>query len=605
MIVETKEFNLFKYNNIYYNNKENIILNKYIKYYNKYKFNIFIYMNISLLELINIIKIEYIKLIDKLIKFKIIVDEHIINKKIIYLILKYFSNKVILYNKKFIKSKKFKNKNIFKKKPPIVTIMGHVNHGKTTLLDYIRSTKLVSQEIGGITQHISFYNIKTKYGAITFFDTPGHEAFKKMRKKGIKNTDIVILVIAIDSGVMSQTIETIKYIKKLNLPLIIVINKIDKINYNINIIKNELAKHEVISEEWGGEIQFVNISAKTGKGINDLIKAILLQSEILELKEKKKKETKGVVIESYFNKGKGPIVTILIQQGVLNFKDLILYNLEYSKIKSIHNSFGKKINYVRPSLPVEIIGFPIIPKIGEKINFIKSENYFKEIIINKSKFIIKKNLINNKFEINDDILNLNENEIFKINIILKSNVLGSCEVIQNELLKLSSKKIKINIINFGVGNISENDLILALNNKAIILAFNIYSNNFIRKIIEFKKIDVRYYSIIYKLIDDIKKEINLFIPNNKKKIIGLANVINVFKFKKNSFIAGCLITYGIIKKHDQINLLRNNKVIYIGKIDSLKRFKENVKEVNNGMEFGIYIKKFNNFKINDKIEIFN
>ncbi|WMC19762.1 MAG: GTP-binding protein [Enterobacteriaceae bacterium PC38] len=277
----------------------------------------------------------------------------------------------------------------FKKKIPIVTIMGHVNHGKTTLLDYIRSTKLVSQESGGITQHIGFYNIKTKYGIITFFDTPGHEVFTSMRKRGVKNTDIVVLVIAINDGVMPQTIETIKYIKSLNIPLIITINKIDKINYNTNIIKNELAKYEIISEKWGGETQFINISAKTGKGVKNLIKAILLQSEILELKEKKKKISEGVVIESYFDKGNGPIITVLIKKGFLNIGDIILYNLEYSKIKYMYNSFGKKINYARTSLPVEIIGMTTIPKNGDKVYFLKKKEH-KDILINKTKLIIEK-----------------------------------------------------------------------------------------------------------------------------------------------------------------------------------------------------------------------
>ncbi|WMC17659.1 MAG: translation initiation factor IF-2 [Enterobacteriaceae bacterium PSmelAO3-2] len=614
MFIKTK-VEIFKKKNIYYNkiekflylinkcdkkNINNINNNNNIIYFKKHKFNTIIFENISLLKLSNIINFKYDTLIYKLIKLKVIMlNEYLIIKKNLHYILKFLSNKIIIYNKYFIIKKNIKN--FFKKRSPIITIMGHVNHGKTTLLDYIRSTKLVSQELGKITQHIGIYNIKTKYGFITFFDTPGHEAFTSMRKRGIKNSDIIVLVIAANDGIMPQTIEIIKYSQKLNIPLIIAINKIDKIdkiniNININNIKNELSQYKIISEEWGGEIQFVNISAKIGTGVDNLINAILLQTEILELKEKKKALSKGIIIESYFDKSNGLVVTMLLKQGILKKNDIIIYNSEYNSIKSIFNIFGKKKKLIKSSIPIEITGFNNIPKIGDKVLFLNNDNIYKDIL-NTEKQLNNKNEIKNIFKYN--ISNLN-----KINIILKSDALGYCEVISNELLKLSNEKIKINIISLGVGNISENDSILALNNNAIILGFNVYIEYSVNKMINFENLDIRYYSVIYKLINDIKKEINLLTFKNNNKKIGLANILNVFKFEKLGLIAGCLITQGLIKYKSKIKIIRNNKIIYIGKIDSLKYFKKNVKEVNNGMECGIYIKNFNNFKIKDKIEIF-
>ncbi|BFI91023.1 hypothetical protein SSAmo_0140 [Enterobacterales bacterium endosymbiont of Anomoneura mori] len=594
--------------------KKNI--SKYIEKYKKHNFNIIIlYKYITLLKLSNIINFKYFKLLKKIIKLKkIILNEEIIKSNIIYLILKKNSNKIFLYKKK-------KEKKKIKKKNPIVTIMGHVNHGKTSLLDYIRSTNIVSKESGNITQHIGIYNIKTKNGFITFLDTPGHEIFNSMRKKGIKNTDIIVLVIAVDDGIMPQTIETIEYSKKFKIPLIIALNKIDKKNLNLNIIKEELTKYKIISEEWGGETQFVNISAKTGKGVNKLINSILLESEILEIKKNKDNNPNGIVIESYYDKGSRPIIILLLKKGIIYKNDIIIYNFKFEKIKLIRNIFGKNINIALPSMTIEIIGLSFVPKIGDKLYFLNNKNnlnkFLNKNIINneenkiekvneenKIEIVNEENKIKKVNEINKNI-NINKKKIFKINIIIKSDVLGTCEVIKNELLKLSNDIIKINIINLSINNINENDLILALNNKAIILCFNINKENLLCKLNKFKNLDIRYYSIIYKLIKDVKKIIiNLSSEHNIKQI-GSANICSIFKIENLGNVAGCIITNGTIKKNNKIKILRNNKIIFKGIINSLKHFKKNIKEVKIGTECGIYIKNFDKFKIKDKIEVYN
>lgn len=489
---------------------------------------------------------------------------------------------------------------------PVVTIMGHVDHGKTSLLDYIRSTKIACNEAGGITQNIGAYHVKTESGSITFLDTPGHSAFTGMRARGVKLTDIVILVVAADDGVKPQTIEAIQHAKEANVPIIVAINKIDKIGSDINQIKNDLTKYNIVSEEWGGENMFVSISAKTGKGIDTLLNTILLQSEMLELKAISTGMAEGVVIESYLDKGRGPIATVLVQKGNLKKGDVILCGLEYGRIKSLRNENGKILKNAGPSIPVEILGLSKVPFAGDQVTVVRDEKKAKEVACyrqNKSRELKLAN--QNRSNLENMFDNIKKSDFSELKVIIKSDVQGSLEAISGSLLKLSTNEVKINIIGSGIGGITETDAALALASNAIILGFNVRADVSAKKIIEMEHLDLRYYSVIYDLIDEVQSAMTgLLSPEYKQNIIGLAEVRNIFKSPKFGLIAGCMVIDGIIKKNNPIRILRDHIVIYEGDLESLRRFKEDVSEVRNGMECGIGVKNFNDIKVRDNIEVF-
>ncbi|QCI26402.1 translation initiation factor IF-2 [Buchnera aphidicola (Stegophylla sp.)] len=510
-------------------------------------------------------------------------------------------------SKKALKNnQKVLNKKCIKKvRPPVVTIMGHVNHGKTTLLDCIRSSNVADHEFGGITQHINAYHVKTKKGVITFLDTPGHDAFTSMRSRGVKITDIIVLVIAGDDGVKPQTIEVIRYAQESNVPILVAISKIDKPESNPEKIKKELMKYNILPEEWGGQNIFVNISSKNRESINELLDSILLQSELLELTAIYSGLASGMIIESYLDKNKGVISTILVQQGILKKGDVILCGLEYGKIRSIQDSFGCELQSSEPSIPVKILGFSGVPISGDFFTIIEHEKKAREISISRKKKFREMKLYKTKKITIDNIFdNLNNKNNVFLNIILKTDVQGSLEAILYSLNNIQHKNVSIKIVYANVGNITETDVSLALTSKSIIIAFNVQVNISIKYMIINKNIDIRYYSVIYNLIDDLKSIVlGLLSPQYNKKIMGIAEVRNIFKSSK-SVIAGCMVTKGIIKRYNHIHLIRNNLIIHEGELESLRHFKQDIKEVNTGKECGLSIKNCNDMNIGDIIKSF-
>ncbi|PPI88610.1 translation initiation factor IF-2 [Candidatus Pantoea edessiphila] len=489
---------------------------------------------------------------------------------------------------------------------PIVTIMGHVDHGKTSLLDYIRSSKIATCEAGGITQHIGAYHVDTHNGMITFLDTPGHAAFTAMRARGAQITDIVILVVAVDDGVMPQTIEAIQHAKAAKVPVIVAITKIDKQGVDQERIKNELTQHGIIPEEWGGENIFVNISSKTGVGVDDLLKAILLQAEMLELKAVNKGMARGIVIESSLDKGRGPVATILVKEGQLNQGDIVLCGFEYGRIRAMRDEIGHKIIKASPSIPVEILGLSGVPSAGDELTVVRDEKKAREVALHRQgKFREIKLARQQKSKLENVFSNLETNKISELNIILKADTQGSVEAISDSLMKLSNKEIRLNIISGGVGGITETDATLASASNAIIIGFNVRADSSARYIIDNEGLNLHYYSVIYNLIDEVKLAMQgMLTPQCKQKIIGLASVRNVFKSIKFGSIAGCMVTEGNIKRNNPIRILRDNIVIYEGEIESLRRFKDDVNDVRNGMECGIGIKNYNDIHVGDLIEVF-
>ncbi|EPE37833.1 translation initiation factor IF-2 [Candidatus Photodesmus katoptron] len=493
-----------------------------------------------------------------------------------------------------------------KSRAPVVTIMGHVDHGKTSTLDYIRKAHVVSKESGGITQHIGAYHVKTKNGMITFLDTPGHAAFTAMRARGAQVTDIVVLVVAADDGVMPQTIEAIQHAKAANVPLIIAVNKIDKENANPDNIKNELANYSVIPEEWGGENMFVNISAKQGTNIDILLETILLQSEMLELTAIKDGMASGIVIESRLDKGRGPVATILVQSGTLNKGDIILCGQEYGRVRAMRNENGQEIITAGPSIPVEIFGLSAVPVSGDDATVVRDERKAREVAnYRQGKFRDVKLANQQKIKLENIFSDMTSGDIAELNVVLKADVRGSVEAISDSLLELSTNEVKVNIVGSGVGGITETDAVLAAASNAIILGFNVRADASARRTIETEHLDLRYYSVIYQLIDEVKKAMSgMLTPTLKQQIIGLAEVRNIFKSPKLGAIAGCMVTEGLIKRSNPIRILRDNVVIYEGELESLRRFKDDVQEIKNGYECGIGVKNYNDIRIGDQIEVF-
>ncbi|WP_392552745.1 translation initiation factor IF-2 [Orbus wheelerorum] len=489
---------------------------------------------------------------------------------------------------------------------PVVTIMGHVDHGKTSLLDYIRKAKVASGEAGGITQHIGAYHVKTENGDITFLDTPGHAAFTSMRARGAKATDIVVLVVAADDGVMPQTIEAIQHAKAANVPIVVAVNKIDKTDADPDRVKGELAQYGVMSDDWGGDAQFVHVSAKAGTGIDQLLEAILLQAEVLELTAIDTGMASGVVIESFLDKGRGPVATVLVQSGTLHKGDIVLCGFEYGRIRAMRNELGKEIIEAGPSMPVEILGLSGVPSAGDEATVVRDEKKAREVALyRQGKFRDVKLARQQKAKLENMFTNMTDGDVSELNIVIKADVQGSVEAICDALVNLSTDEVKVKIIGSGVGGITETDASLAAASNAIILGFNVRADASARKVIESENLDLRYYSVIYDLIDEVKQAMSgMLAPEYKQQIIGLAEVRDVFKSPKFGAIAGCMVTEGVVKRHNPIRVLRDNVVIYEGELESLRRFKDDVNEVRNGMECGIGVRNYNDVRVGDSIEVF-
>lgn len=489
---------------------------------------------------------------------------------------------------------------------PVVTIMGHVDHGKTSLLDYIRRTKVAAGEAGGITQHIGAYHVRTDKGMVTFLDTPGHAAFTAMRARGAKATDIVILVVAADDGVMPQTIEAIQHAKAAEVPVVVAVNKIDKPEADLDRIKSELSKYGVISEEWGGDTLFAYVSAKTGVGIDDLLDQILVQAEVLELSAVHNGSARGVVIESRLEKGRGPVATVLVQSGTLHKGDILLSGLEYGRVRAMQDETGRAVETAGPSIPVELLGLSGTPNAGDDVVVVADERKAREVaLFRQGKFREVKLAKQQQSKLENLFEQLEEGKLTTLNIVLKADVQGSVEALSDSLAKLSSDEIKVKIIANGVGGINESDANLALASSAIIIGFNVRADNSAKKLIQEEGLDLHYYSVIYEAIDDVKKALTgLLGPEIKEEIVGLAEVRDVFRSPKFGAIAGCMVLEGTVKRNNPIRVLRDNVVVYEGTLESLRRFKDDVTEVRHGMECGIGVKNYNDVQPGDQIEVF-
>jgi len=495
---------------------------------------------------------------------------------------------------------------ILETRPPVVTVMGHVDHGKTSLLDFIRESRVASGEAGGITQHIGAYHVKTSKGVITFLDTPGHEAFSAMRARGAKATDIVVLAVAADDGVMPQTIEAINHSKAANVPLIVAINKIDKPEANPEKVKGELLGHEVIPEDLGGDAMFVEVSAKTGQGIDNLLDAISLQAEVLELKAPSNTPAKGIVVEARLDKGRGPVTTLLVQSGVLNPGDTILAGTAFGRVRGMLDELGKNISKAGPSIPAEVIGLSDVPNAGDEFIVINDEKKAREVaLFRQGKYRDVKFAKQQASKLENMFDQMAEGEIKTLPLIIKSDVQGSFEALAGSLEKLSTAEVKVNVIHSAVGAVNESDINLAAASNAVIIAFNVRAESGARKLADSLDIDVRFYSIIYEAVDEVKAALGgLLSPEEKENILGLVDVRETFKASKVGTIAGCYVLEGLIRRDSKIRILRDNVVIYDGELDSLKRFKDDTKEVKSNFECGLSIKNFNDIKVGDQIEAY-
>lgn len=492
-------------------------------------------------------------------------------------------------------------------RPPVITIMGHVDHGKTTLLDYIRTAKVAASEAGGITQHIGAYHVQTPKGTITFLDTPGHAAFTAMRARGAKLTDIVILVVAADDGVMPQTVEAIQHAKAAGVPIVVAVNKMDKHGADPDRVKNELVQHGLVPEEWGGDTMFVPISAKTGDGVDGLLDSILVQAEVLELKAVANCPARGVVIESRLDRGRGGVMSVLIQQGTLRKGDIILAGLEFGRIRALSDENGKHIDAAGPSIPVEVLGLSGVPQAGDDFIVVADEKRAREVALFRQAKAREAKLARQAPKL-DDLLQRIEDEktvTTTLNLLLKADVLGSVEALKQALSELSGSEVKVNILSSGIGGINESDVNLAIASKAIMIAFNVRANAEARKLMEVNGVSVNYHNIIYDVINQVKKAISgVLAPEIHEKILGLAQVREVFHSSKTGAVAGCMVIEGTIKRNFPIRVLRDNIVIFEGSLESLRRFKDDVSEVRNGMECGIAVKNYNDIKAGDQIEVF-
>jgi|KBSSwiStaDraftv2_1062776.scaffolds.fasta_scaffold12910_6 translation initiation factor IF-2 len=491
-------------------------------------------------------------------------------------------------------------------RPPVVTVMGHVDHGKTSLLDTIRRTRVASGEAGGITQHIGAYHVETAKGVITFLDTPGHEAFTAMRARGAKVTDIVILVVAADDGVMPQTKEAIAHAKAGNVPIVVAINKIDKPEANPDRVKQELVAESVLPEEYGGDTQFVQVSAKTGAGIDNLLDAILLQAEVLELKAPKDAPAKGIVIESRLDKGKGPVATVLVNSGTLKRGDIVLAGAVFGRVRAMTDETGKTVASAGPAIPVEIQGLSDVPLAGEDVMVLGDERKAREIaLFRQGKFRDVKLAKQQAAKLENMFEQLAESEIKSLALIVKADVQGSYEALANALTKLSTGEVKVNIVHAAVGGITESDVNLALASKAVIIGFNTRADVAARKLAEHSGVDIRYYNIIYEAVDEIKAALSgMLAPEKKESQLGLVEVREVYKISKVGTVAGCYVLEGVVRRGSKVRLLRDNVVVFDGELDSLKRFKDDVREVKAGFECGLSLKNYNDVEKGDQLEVY-
>ena len=491
-------------------------------------------------------------------------------------------------------------------RPPIVTVMGHVDHGKTSLLDYIRRTKIASGEAGGITQHIGAYHVKTARGIVTFLDTPGHEAFTAMRARGAKATDIVILVVAADDGVMPQTKEAIAHAKAAGVPIVVAINKVDKQGANVNRVTQELIAEQVVPEEYGGDSPFVPVSAKTGQGIDSLLENVLLQAEILELKAPVDTMAKGIVIEARLDKGRGPVATVLVQSGTLHRGDVVLAGPEYGRVRAMLDENGKAITEAGPSIPVEIQGLTGVPSAGEEIIVLNDERKAREIgLFRQGKFRDVKLAKQQAAKLENMFDQIAEGEVKTLPLIIKTDVQGSQEALAASLLKLSNDEVRVQVIHAAVGGITETDVNLALASKAVIIGFNTRADAQARHLAETGGVDIRYYNIIYDAIDDVKAAMSgMLAPEKREHALGLVEIRQVIMVSRVGAIAGCFVTEGLVRRGSPVHLLRDNVVIWSGEIDSLKRFKDDVREVKAGFECGLTLKNYNDIKVGDQIEVY-
>ncbi len=489
---------------------------------------------------------------------------------------------------------------------PIVTIMGHVDHGKTSLLDYIRKTRVAAGEAGGITQHIGAYQVKTDHGAVTFLDTPGHAAFTAMRARGAEITDVVIVVVAADDGVMPQTKEAVEHARAANVPIIVAINKIDKPAANPDKVMQELANINVVAEEWGGDVQFLKISAKTGEGVNELIEALILQSEILELTAPVEGNASGLVIESRLDKGRGAVATVLVQKGTLNKGEFVLCGHEYGRVRAMFNETGKAIKHAGPCAPVEILGLSGTPNAGDRFIVVQNERVARELAEHREdKSKITRHAAQQASKLDEVFSKMTAGETASVNLVIKTDVQGSLEALRGALVNLSTPEVEVKCVYGGVGGINESDANLALASGAILMGFNVRADATSRKVIEEKGIDLHYYSIIYDAIDEVKRAISgMLAPDIHEKIVGLAEVRDVFRSPKFGSVAGCMVVDGFVKRNLPIRVLRDNVVIFEGQLESLRRYKDDVSEVKMGTECGIGVKNYNDVKPGDQIEVF-
>ncbi|RKN94765.1 translation initiation factor IF-2 [Burkholderia mallei] len=491
-------------------------------------------------------------------------------------------------------------------RPPVVTVMGHVDHGKTSLLDYIRRAKVAAGEAGGITQHIGAYHVETPRGVVTFLDTPGHEAFTAMRARGAKATDIVILVVAADDGVMPQTKEAISHAKAGGVPIVVAINKIDKPEANPDRVKQELVAEGVVPEEYGGDSPFVPVSAKTGAGIDDLLENVLLQAEVLELKAPVESPAKGIVIEAKLDKGKGPVATVLVQSGTLSRGDVVLAGTAYGRVRAMLDENGKPTKEAGPSIPVEIQGLSEVPGAGDEVIVLPDERKAREIaLFRQGKFRDVKLAKQQAAKLESMLEQMGEGEVQNLPLIIKADVQGSQEALVQSLLKLSTDEVRVQIVHSAVGGISESDVNLATASKAVIIGFNTRADAQARKLAEANGIDIRYYNIIYDAVDEVKAAMSgMLAPEKREVVTGMVEVRQVFKVPKVGTVAGCMVTDGVVKRSSSVRVLRNNVVIFTGELDSLKRFKDDVKEVKQGFECGMSLKNFNDIVEGDQFEVF-
>ncbi|MEW6764765.1 MAG: translation initiation factor IF-2 [Pseudomonadota bacterium] len=489
---------------------------------------------------------------------------------------------------------------------PIITVMGHVDHGKTSLLDYIRRAKVAAGEAGGITQHIGAYHVETDKGVITFLDTPGHEAFTAMRARGAKLTDIVVLVVAADDGVMPTTKEAITHARAAKTPLVVAVNKIDKPQADPDRVRSELSQLEVISEDWGGDTQFVNVSAKTGQGIDDLLDAILIQAEVMELKASQEGPARGTVIESTLDKGRGPVATLLVRSGTLRKGDIVLAGSEYGRVRALLDENGKPIDAAGPSIPAVILGLSGTPNAGDDFLVLDEERKARDMAMHRQTKAREGKLATQQAAKLENLFDqMKEGETATLNVLVKADVQGSSEAIRDALVKLSTADVKVNVVATGVGGITESDINLAVASSAVVIGFNVRADGGARRLAEGQGVQIRYYSIIYEMLDDVRQAMTgLLGTEMHERIIGTAEVRDVFRSPKFGAVAGCKVVEGVVKRGNPIRVLRDNVVIYTGELESLRRFKDDVQEVRDGFECGIAVKNYNDVRAGDQIECY-